>query len=203
MLSQSKTGFFAKISEKLLYEGIFDNNLKKIKQALASGVNVNTKYGDDSCLNLALSIASCEIAEKLIEADADINEKHTSSSSLLHLVCSNCFVNSNDQNKVNLLLKHKVDVQAKTSDDSTALHFLCGSYMKGLFLCPPVDQSTLITIAEKLLVAGIDKAARNKKGKTALDYAKENKLPELEKFLREANVEELLKNKNYSSEFKR
>ena len=61
--------------DKMLFEGIKKNDLRKVALALNLGANVNVKEWSMSSLNYAVNRNNIELAKLLIDSGADVNAK--------------------------------------------------------------------------------------------------------------------------------
>ena len=64
--------------DKMLFEGIKKNDLRKVALALNLGANVNVKEWSMSSLNYAVNRNNIELAKLLIDSGADVNAKDKS-----------------------------------------------------------------------------------------------------------------------------
>ena len=102
----------------LLLEAINNGNLETVKKLIEDGVNVNLIREGVTPLMIASSKGYAEIAETILHAGANINEKCDDGGTALHKATF-------DQEKtaiVDLLLQSGIDVEAKNISGKTALN---------------------------------------------------------------------------------
>ncbi|WP_211830335.1 ankyrin repeat domain-containing protein [Kistimonas asteriae] len=109
----------------------------------------------------------------MLECGADINQRNDRGRTALMLAATHGLSTA-----VEYLLYRKPDVNIQSTLDESALILVCKFKQE----IPMLDK---IFIVKKLIDVGADKSIKDKHGKTALDYAKENSLEELVRLLDE------------------
>lgn len=102
----------------LLLEALQNGNHEAIKQLIEEGINVNLIRDGVTPLMIASSKGHTEIAETILQAGANINEKSDDGWTALHKAAS-------DQEEtaiVDLLMQSGIDVEAKDKSGKTALN---------------------------------------------------------------------------------
>ena len=134
-----------KKADKILWEGVEENDLRKVALALNLGADVSRTYYGKFPLHYAKSVA---IVKLLIEAGADVNAKDNDGDSPLHWV--------RNTDVAELLISAGADVNAKNNYGNSVLHVAAEGYK--------------IDLAKLLILAGADVNAKNKWGRSPLDF---------------------------------
>lgn len=171
--------------EKRLYEAIFEEDTKRLKQLINQGANINVK-GNFGFNPLMYSIykGKDEIAKILVEASVNVNTKIEK----MNVLSLAVVVNNKDM--VEYLIEKGADVNAKAGEDMTALIWAASESnfeMVKLLIeeGAKVNQQTKkghtalhsavlddkIKMARILLEAGADPYIEDEKGKSVLELA--------------------------------
>ena len=115
--------------EKMLWEGVEENDLRKVALALNLGADVNSKDDDDgmSLLHYTAYRDKIAIAELLISAGADVDSKDKASWSPLHWA-----VAMDNVALAELLISAGAYVDAKTNLSKSPLYYAKSKEMKEL-----------------------------------------------------------------------
>jgi len=159
----------AKVPDISIYDAAEDGNIEAVKQHLAAGTDVNTKYRrGKTLLHRAIANGYKEIFELLIAKGADVNAKDDDEWTPLHLAAIDGY-----KEIAEVLIAKGADVNAKNDEGWTSLQVTAFLGQKG-------QQET----AELLIAEGVDVNAKDVKGQTPLDWAILNTLPEIADLLR-------------------
>jgi len=117
-------------NNKTLIDYVLDNNIKKVKELIKSGVDVNMRDADDYT---ALILASdkdndkdnIEISKFLIDSGADINAKARDGYTALILATLNQHIKI-----AKFLIDSGADINMKTNKNNTALMFAANATFK-------------------------------------------------------------------------
>ncbi|MBO7454734.1 MAG: ankyrin repeat domain-containing protein [Alphaproteobacteria bacterium] len=150
-------------------------NLEIIKKlaSYSKELNHEDKTGWTALL-LAVANENEEVVEILLKNKAGIDIQNNQGQSPLMLA-----VSKGNVNLVNLLIEKGADVNARDNDDKTALMFAASSGKEDIvrsLLEKKKKKSVIKKMASKITrkkEEGVDIDAKDKDGKTALDYAKE------------------------------
>ena len=150
-----------KITAEVFFQAVKDNNIAKVKEAIAKDPTLVKATTTDGIGETALAIASfggkTEIAEFLLQNKADPNA--ADSYGVVPIIGA---ARMNRGPVIELLIKNKADVNYKKKTSSeTALHYAAE------FDSPDA--------AKVLLANGADKTAKDAEGKTPFDIATEKK----------------------------
>ena len=185
-----------KVDESLFWAA-FAGNAARVKELVATGVDVNARDSDGSTgLMLASGNGHREAAQALLEAKADVNLKNTNGSTALLMALAGGHgevagllagagaaldARTNDGATalmgaahaghvpwVRYLLERGADVGATTSQGLTALMFAAGAAGPAR---DPAAQEGRVAVLRMLLDAGADVNAKNSRGWTALSVA--------------------------------
>jgi ankyrin repeat protein len=131
------------------------------------GPTVTLDLDPQSSSNNALRVAAREgrlddLANLLQKPGVDINSKSKQGFTALMYASKNCSAKT-----VKFLIEHKADVNSKDLEGRTALIFAA-------------RESCWQVVQELTKVAGIDAGARDRNQKTAIDYANENAVTEVD-----------------------
>ncbi|MEC4895831.1 MAG: ankyrin repeat domain-containing protein [Oscillatoria sp. PMC 1051.18] len=164
-------------------------NLDKVLEAIGKDIDVNVIGADDDPpIVVAARTGQVAVVETLIQAGADVNGRgmgyYSNSTALMACVgalsqgCGTTFAISEDEKTrlyevIILLLDKDADVNIRGEDSSTALH-------SAVNVAVAIKSDRVVKI---LLDAGADVNAKNSRGKSPLDYAKEIKDDELVRLL--------------------
>jgi len=140
-------------------QAVESGNLKKVKALHLQGVNIN------SLLNLAFVRDHLEVAEYLIRAGANVNEKDGEDWTPLHYAAK-----SGRSDLCELLIKKGAHVNAITSKKMTPLHLAA--------------LNDHLLVASLLIEKKADPSAKNDKQQMPEDVAKSNELREILSFAR-------------------
>ena len=133
-------------------------NIKKVRQLLGAGANVNAT--DNDGLTALMQVHDAETAKLLIEAGAGINAADKAGrTALMHVVASFGTVEKITE-LVKALIDAGADVNAADDDGKTALHYSVG-YLLG-------RMDPLIAALPLLIEAGANVNAADDNGETAL-----------------------------------
>ena len=113
--------------EKLLWEGINTNDLKKVTWALNLGADVNAKTNDGS--TPLHWVGSAVVAKLLIESGADVQAVNDWGFTPLHWASWGGHTET-----VNLLIEAGADVNAKGWNGETPLYWANSEEMKALLI---------------------------------------------------------------------
>ena len=145
-------------------------DLEGIRELLAMGANVNSDeagafhglLANGTPLDVAASADRGQICQVLIDAGADVNVRNRYGKTPLLVALSHDGIHC-----VPALLNHGADPTAKDQHDRTALMLLFTNY--------DADDSVVRIIARFLVNHGVDVEARDADGKTAEDWARDQK----------------------------
>ena len=140
-------------------------NAEAVKQHLAAGADVNTKFKEMTPLQYASYQGQKEVAELLIINGANINAKKENGLTALHLAAMKEITEI-----AKLLIENSADVNVKDKRGYTPLHLAAYFGKK--------------EIAELLIAADADVNVKSKRGLTPLDYAIRRDKPEITDLLR-------------------
>ncbi len=183
--------------DESLFWAAFAGNAARVKELVATGVDVNARDSDGSTgLMLASGNGHREAAQALLEAKADVNLKNTNGSTGLLMALAGGHgevagllagagaaldARTNDGATalmgaahaghvpwVRYLLERGADVGATTSQGLTALMFAAGAAGPAR---DPAAQEGRVAVLQMLLDAGADVNAKNSRGWTALSVA--------------------------------
>jgi ankyrin repeat protein len=103
-----------------LYNAVVRNDTVALKQTVASGVSINSKYqqGWQYCLHDAIKISRYEMARFILDHNFDVKLKGSKGMNALHIACSSV----SPLWFVELLLKNEVNVNEVDDFGFTALH---------------------------------------------------------------------------------
>ncbi len=161
--NQGNTPLFVALKKKNF--NIFDLLLKSGADPNSTGVEGNTQ--NQSVLYVAVLINRPDIVRQLLDKGAD---PQLADSGGAMPVSEQIIYSSPDLDTVDLLLSKMTNVNQPEKDGSTLLIFAAKN--------TKMSAAKRQQIIEKLLAKGADKSLKDKNGKTALDYAKENKQKE-------------------------
>ena len=149
-----------------IHDAAGDGNIESVKQFLASGTDVNAKFGDGTTpLHWAVTFGHKEIAELLIARGANVNAKTRSGITPLHKAAAFA-----DNPKIaELLIAKGAKVNSMTQYGTTPLHSAADNGNKRL--------------AELLIAKGAEINQEGDNGETPLDRAIDN-YPETAELLR-------------------
>jgi ankyrin repeat protein len=169
---------------------INNNNLSAVEMLLRKGANPNVYVEGNGVINStpllkAIDRQNAAMVKLLVEAGADVNApahryyrpNEKDLSPLMHAVIAT--YTRETMNIFDYLLASGADVNYATYDGYTALMVAAAAPHS------PYKQETVYAMAETLLRKGASLAARNGKGKTALDLALENNFNQLALLLRQ------------------
>lgn len=150
----------------LLHFAVLKENYELVNLLIYKNADLNLKNQENEApLNLAIGLAyrggiyNPQIAKLLINNGADINVKNPIENlSLLHLA-----VKKNDKGFINFLLDKGININAKDSSKSTALHSIIKHFEDD-------NQITLL-----LIKRGANICIRNHKDKSSLDIARQKR----------------------------
>lgn len=156
--------------ETLLWRAVHHGQLAEVEKILAKCPNVNLKFRDDDCTLVYAAICNKDyaIAEALLKAGADVNAPsgYLEFNPFIH--ACNC----GDEKAINLLVKYKADVNARTHDMETGLH---RAAWRG-------DHNLIRRLVDEF---GCDVNAQNYLGQTAMFCAVSSNFPETIRVLME------------------
>ena len=164
-----------------------------VRLLLASGANVNLQPEDKLMCGTALHAAAREghvaIVDLLIANGADVNAVYKHGTPLLLAVAHVPDVEHKRIEEIfEKLLAHGADVNAKSpSRGDTPLHQAAKS---GHYLRHQAGERGHYTLARRLIAAGADVNATNKKGHTPIWYAKDEDCTEIVELLRKHGAKE-------------
>ena len=139
---------------------ITSENAERIETLLASGVNVNSRFGDiGTWLDISVSLGKFTAATVLLEHGADVNSEDKNGESALMFACQR------KTEFVKTLIDKGADVNHKSHRGLTPLMIAATFGQAGN--------------AKLLLRSGADMKARDSSGATALDKAKGAEVTEL------------------------
>ena len=113
--------------EKMMLEGIKQNDLKKVAWALNLGLDINTLLDGFTPLHLAAYGDNMELAKLLIDSGADLEAKNENGETPLHLAAW-----GDNIEIAKFLIDSGADVNAKTNYGFTPLHRAYSQKMKAL-----------------------------------------------------------------------
>ena len=102
----------------LLLEALQNGNLEAVKQLIEEGINVNLLRDGVTPLMIASSKGYAEIAETLLQAGVNINEKSDDNWTALHKAA----FDQEEPAIVELLMQSGIDIEAKNKSGKTALN---------------------------------------------------------------------------------
>ncbi|MDR2831875.1 MAG: ankyrin repeat domain-containing protein [Rickettsiales bacterium] len=116
------------ISFLRLIQAIENDDSDQVLQCLNNDVNVNKDNRSLTPLQVATSLGKTNVAELLLNRDADVNAKDSQGRTALHHAAS-----SNNTNMVNCLLKAGAKANVKDNDGKKPLSFAKNKEIIGLF----------------------------------------------------------------------
>ncbi|MBO7642238.1 MAG: ankyrin repeat domain-containing protein [Alphaproteobacteria bacterium] len=150
-------------------------NLKIVTELVKSGADPDIQDKNrKTILRLAVEKGNLEIIKELVNYSKNLNCKDYNGQTALMLA-----VSKGNVNLVNLLIEKGADVNARDNNDKTALMFAASSGKEDIvrsLLEKKKKKSAIKKMVSKITrkkEEGIDINAKDKDGKTALDYAKE------------------------------
>ena len=177
-------------STLLHWAASYNKNPKVITLLMNAGLNVNSRNsGGQTPLHWAASgNKNPEVIKVLLENRADLHAQSKQGFTPLHRAA---FLNKNPD-IINMLIQAGADINARDMFRSTPIHWVTDIELFKVFIDAGADVNTkdqsqltpLHKVAKydknpesimMLLKAGADGKAKDGKGKTAFDYAKENK----------------------------
>ena len=149
-----------------------------LEHLLAKNVDVNVPGSKDTLKNqtvlyLAVTRGREDLVQRLLEKGADPNIADSEGGLALAEACIGATVN---ENIVRMLIEKGAKVNLTEANGLTPLMYIAENSKA------PVE--TRKAVAKMLLDAGADKTLKDKKGKTALDWAKERKNTEIAEMLK-------------------
>ena len=160
---QGNTPLYVAIKKKNIE--IFDLLLNRGADPNSTGTVQNTQ--NQSALYVAVLIDRPDLIQKLLDKGAD---PQLADSGGAMPISEQIIFSDPDMTTIDLLLDKMTNVNQPEKDGSTLLIYAA----KNVKMRPEKRQE----IMQKLLAKGADKSLKDKNGKTALDYAKENKQKE-------------------------
>jgi len=113
--------------EKMLWEGVDENNLRKVALALNLGANVDAKgWNDQTPLHWAVRGVNIALAKLLIDSGANVNAKDKNGDTPLHRAIGRNIAIAK------LLIASGADVNAKNNKGNTLLDWTQSQKMKAL-----------------------------------------------------------------------
>lgn len=160
-----------------LSSAIISNSKSVVGLLLHHHANPNgTGPGGYPYISLAASQWNEACVSMLVSAGADINTTDSNGMTLFHhiSIAAEYYANtSKAKDTIRLVKQHGLDINQTNNDGNTALHLLCGASKVKSY---QVNDSHLANIAHELLKSGANPKLTNKKGFTALQYAKQHGL---------------------------
>ena len=180
-------------ADQALFEAVWEENIKSIKQALNDGAKVNARNVDFWTPLIAAAADSqdnSEIAELLIAKGADVNSKDARGWTPLHEAA-----NGGNKEITELLISKGAKVNAKLKDGTTPLDWAAMSGRNQTFLLVRNHGGQFGTIhgpailgdiksLNELISAGADVNSKTLDGDTPLDLAMSMDKEEIAKLLR-------------------
>mmetsp|Transcript_16160 Transcript_16160/g.40960 ORF Transcript_16160/g.40960 Transcript_16160/m.40960 type:complete len:187 (+) Transcript_16160:94-654(+) len=166
-----------------LHKAANQGDVEACKDILEKGeIDINAPgAAERTALQRAVGGNHLELAQVLIDMGADVNKTDKAGRTALHWAAI-----GGHHEPVKLLLEKNVNINAQTSSGMTALH--------GVVEGNRLEVANVLIGYHEKVVAGeaqgtkIDFSLKDSDGKTAFDIAKEKKLPELAKMIKEERL---------------
>ena len=169
---KDKNGWNALITVCFHYDG--PKLLDIVQLLIRHGIGVNETSGYNwtalyaICSNYNGDVPELlDVVRLLIYKGVVINANATDGTNCLIALCSHHHGHSDFVATFRMLIKNGVDVSTKNSKGMTALHILCEKY----------TGENLLDVVQMLVVAKIDKEAKDKNGRKAIDILNQRNVP--------------------------
>ena len=169
---KDKNGWNALITVCFHYDG--PKLLDIVQLLIRHGIGVNETSGYNwtalyaICSNYNGDVPELlDVVQRLIYEGVVINANATDGTNCLIALCSHHHGHSDFVATFRMLIKNGVDVSPKNSKGMTALHILCEKY----------TGENLLDVVQMLVVAKIDKEAKDKNGRKAIDILNKRDVP--------------------------
>jgi hypothetical protein len=151
--------------------------VKRLVQANPQRANAQDKRGGNTPLNLAVAGGHLSIVRYLVSQGADVNGKDSRDNTPLHMAIVWGGGHKSRLQILDLLVAQGADVNARTRHGMTPLHYAVG------FAGDP-------RVVQHLLAKGANPGARDNRGRSVLQQARQQGTPEMVRLLLEAGATE-------------